>query len=75
MKISLYQQDIDWLSPTTNYQKIEKVLQDLQDTELLVLPEMCNTGFITLPQPGQLEPAAAVEERLLQLSQKYITAL
>ena len=75
MKITLYQQDIIWLDPQANYQKIERVLQDHPDTDLLVLPEMCNTGFITIPQPGQIEEATAVEQRLLQLARTYQTAL
>lgn len=75
MKITLFQQDIDWLNPASNYQKIEKTLQGLTDTELLVLPEMCNTGFITIPQSGQIEPAPTVEQHLLHLAQKYGTAL
>ena len=75
MKISLFQQDIAWLDPSANYQKIERVLQDSPDTDLLVLPEMCTTGFITLPTEGQLESATDVEQRLLALAQKYDTAL
>ena len=65
MKISLFQQDIAWLDPSANYQKIQRVLQDSPDTDLLVLPEMCTTGFITLPTEGQLESAEAVEQKLL----------
>ena len=75
MKISLFQQDIAWLDPSANYQKIERVLQDSPDSDLLVLPEMCTTGFITLPAEGQLESAFAVEQKLLALAQKYGTAL
>ena len=75
MKITLFQQDIAWLDPSANYQKIERVLQDCPDTDLLVLPEMCTTGFITLPGRGQLESASAVEQQLLQLAKRYDTAL
>ena len=75
MKISLFQQDIAWLSPSDNYQKIEDTLRSLPDTELLVMPEMCTTGFITIPQPGQIERAADVENRLLSLARNYNTAL
>ena len=55
MKISLYQQDIRWLDPEANYRKIESVLGMLPDSELLVLPEMCTTGFVTIPNPGDVE--------------------
>lgn len=75
MLISLFQQDIAWLSPEQNYQKIESVLQQHPETDLLVLPEMCTTGFVTKPQPGEIEEAADIEHRLLTLSQRYNTAL
>jgi len=75
MQISLYQQDIEWLNPSANYQKIEQVLAQNPDTDLLVMPEMCNTGFITLPKEGQIEKAEEVEKRLLGLAKRYNTAL
>lgn len=75
MKISLYQQDIAWLDPEANYLKIESVLMSNPDTDLLVMPEMCSTGFITEPKPGQIETPEAVETRLKALSTKYNTAL
>ncbi len=75
MVISLFQQNIDWLNPAANYSKIEKVLKENPETELLVMPEMCTTGFITLPKEGQIEKAEVVETRLLELSKKYNTAL
>ena len=75
MKISLYQQDIRWLDPEANYRKIESVLGMLPDSELLVLPEMCTTGFVTIPNPGDVEYYADVEQRLLELSRSYQTAI
>ena len=75
MTISLFQQDIAWLNPEENYRKIEKVLSEHPETDLLVMPEMCNTGFITLPKPGQIEDAAIVEKRLTDLAKRYNTAL
>lgn len=75
MKISLFQQDIIWLDPEANYLKIESVLMSHPDTDLLVMPEMCSTGFITNPSAGQIEKAGDVEERLKALAEKYNTAL
>jgi len=75
MKISLFQQDIAWLDFDANYRKIEKVLQENPDTDLLVMPEMCTTGFITIPKAGQIEEATAVENRLTDLAKQYKTAL
>lgn len=75
MLISLFQQNIVWLNPDANYTKIESLLQSHPDTELLVLPEMCSTGFVTNPGIGQIETADAVERRLLSLSSRYGTAI
>ena len=75
MNICLFQQDICWLDAEANYRKIETTLQQNPQSDLLVMPEMCTTGFITLPRCGQLEPSATVERRLLALAKKYGTAL
>lgn len=75
MKITLYQQDIAWLDPAANYAKIESVLASNPDTDLLVLPEMCATGFVTRPALGQIEAVAEVEHRLLSLASRYGTAI
>lgn len=75
MKITLYQQNIAWLDPEANYLKIESVLMSQPDTDLLILPEMCTTGFVMNPNPGQIESSEVVELKLKQLSAKYNTAL
>lgn len=75
MKISLFQQNIEWLDPEANWQKIEQTMSTLCDTDLLVLPEMCTSGFVTNPAYEAVEAAAAVEARLLQLAAKYNMAV
>ena len=75
MLITLFQQDIAWLQPAANYARIEDVLLRHPDTDLLVLPEMCSTGFVTDPRPADVEPCAQVEQRLLALSARYQAAL
>jgi len=75
MQITLFQQDIAWLQPATNYAKIESVLSQHPDTDLLILPEMCTTGFVTIPKAGQIESATDVEHRLLGLAAQYNTAI
>lgn len=75
MTITLCQLDIQWLNTAANYSKIEEILQKCPESDLLVLPEMCTTGFITLPTSGQLELATEIEKRLLCLAQKYNTAI
>lgn len=75
MQITLFQQNIDWLSPKTNFAKIESVLATHTETDLLVMPEMCSTGFVTDPSSDDVEPSAKIEQLLLSLATRYQTAL
>ncbi len=75
MKISLFQQDIKWLDLEANYLRVESVLSSHPDTDLLILPEMCVTGFVTSPQAGQLPTSGEVEGRLKALAARHGTAL
>lgn len=75
MQITLFQQDIAWLDKEANWQKIEQTLGNHPQTDLLVLPEMCSTGFVTKPEAGQTETDSIVADRLLALAKKYGTAL
>jgi omega-amidase len=45
MRISLIQTVLSWESPAKNYLRLEGVLQKLEATDLIVLPEMFTTGF------------------------------
>jgi len=75
MQIALFQQNIVWLSPAENFEKIKSVLVSYPDIDLLVLPEMCSTGFVTAPKTGDLQTSEVVERRLLALSARYQTAI
>ena len=75
MRITLYQQDITWLDTADNWQKIEQVLSVSAETDLLVVPEMCTSGFVTNPESEQVEESSDVEQRLLILSKKYNKAI
>lgn len=75
VRITLFQQDIIWTDPTANYNRIESVLSQCTDTDLLVLPEMCSTGFVTCPRLHPIELQADVEQRLLSLSSRYQKAI
>lgn len=44
IKIALYQMDIAWMQPETNINKVKDLLSRI-DVDLLILPEMFNTGF------------------------------
>lgn len=45
MRISLIQTVLSWESPAKNFLRLEGVLQKLEATDLIVLPEMFTTGF------------------------------
>ncbi|MED7818526.1 MULTISPECIES: amidohydrolase [unclassified Francisella] len=50
LKVSIIQTDIIWDNKPQNYKNIEKKLAQIDsDTDLVVLPEMFNTGFIMNP--------------------------
>lgn len=50
LKITLVQYDIEWESSSKNFDKIEKLLDfDYEQSDLIVLPEMFNSGFSMNP--------------------------
>lgn len=75
MQITLFQQNIAWRNIQENFTKIETVLSSHPEIDLLVLPEMCSTGFVTQPQPEDLVSTDLVEQKLLALSRQYRSAI
>lgn len=49
MQISLIQLNIVWAQPSDNIKKADTLIDSLPETDLIILPEMFSTGFITLP--------------------------
>ncbi len=45
LSCALVQMDIEWLLPAHNFTKLESVLHDIDDVDLIVLPETFATGF------------------------------
>ena len=45
VKITIVQFDQIWENISANYKKIEELLENLEQTDLIVLPEMFHTGF------------------------------
>ena len=45
LKITLVQADQKWEDRQANFANYERLLEDLQETDLIVLPEMFHTGF------------------------------
>lgn len=49
MKVTLMQTDIVWADPQANRSRLDAILSELPETDLVVLPEMFSTGF--MPEP------------------------
>lgn len=50
LKITIIQPDIIWENPPANLEKYSKSLKTVQDTDLIVLPEMFTSGFSMQPE-------------------------
>lgn len=50
LKVTLIQPDIIWEDAQANLEKYSKWIDDLKDTDLIVLPEMFTSGFSMRPQ-------------------------
>ena len=50
MKVTILQQDIVWADPTENTRRAGKTIDRLGACDLIVLPEMFSTGFVTEPE-------------------------
>jgi len=51
MKVAYYQQDIVWEDTGANLEKVKEAVSRLEpDTDLLILPEMFNSGFTMNPE-------------------------
>ena len=50
MKITILQRDIVWANVDANIEKADKIIDSINDTGLIVLPEMFSTGFATHPE-------------------------
>jgi len=55
LRISFIQSDIIWHNTKENLFRFEKLIQKMEESDLLVLPEMFNTGF-------SMQPAATAEK-------------
>jgi predicted amidohydrolase len=74
LKITIVQFDQIWEDISANYESIERILQNLPETDVIVLPEMFHTGFsmnTNLAQEWSNNEALAV---LSNWSKKYNAA-
>jgi len=49
MKATIIQHDIAWAAPKENRRHLDSILRDIPESDLVVLPEMFPTGFMTDP--------------------------
>ena len=50
MKIAIVQMDCEWENPTANCKKVLKWVDESQDAEFVIFPEMFSTGFTMHPE-------------------------
>ena len=50
LKVALIQTSIKWQDPEANRSKFEKIIEVVEDSDLIVLPEMFTTGFSMTPE-------------------------
>lgn len=70
MKATLMQMDLVWADPQANRNRIEEKFSTLSPTDLVVLPEMFSTGFVTKPE-GVAEKDCATLQWMKEQSSKY----
>lgn len=57
MRVTLLQTDIQWMETEQNMKNAESMINSCPETDLFVLPEMWNTGFITTHEGLQQDMA------------------
>jgi omega-amidase len=71
MKISVIQPDIVWEDKTRNYQNLTKLLSPLYlKTDLIILPEMFNTGFSMRPAELSESPDGGTLKWMKEMAKK-----
>lgn len=76
LKIALIQADLRWEDPAGNLQIFDQVLADLPTgVDLVVLPEMCTTGFTMEPHKVAHPPHSEVHRWFSRASQAYHLAI
>ena len=71
LRVSLVQYNISWAKPEDNFRKIEEIVKSLETSDLIVLPEMFNTGFC-VKEPQHAESSNGPSMQFLkELSLKH----
>ncbi|MCU0472459.1 MAG: amidohydrolase [Bacteroidales bacterium] len=70
MKISVIQPDTIWEDKVHNLEKIEQMMSELKDTDVVILPEMFNTGFSMNPEHLYESPGSVTFDWMIHISEK-----
>ncbi len=71
MRISIIQFDIRWEDKSGNFRQIEHLIADLNNkTDLVILPEMFNTGFSMNPEKLSEKQFSMTYRRMIRISAK-----
>lgn len=70
MKISIIQQNIVWEDKARNFERLEKLLSNLSNTDIIILPEMFNTGFSMDPERLGEPPFSETFDWMLHASEE-----
>jgi predicted amidohydrolase len=72
VKITLVQPDIIWENKSKNLEKLSQLISTIsQATEIIILPEMFNTGFMVTPDDIFELPDSETLEWMKSISKKY----
>ena len=74
MKVTILQTDIKWADPDANEKALESVLLSSEKSDLYVLPEMWNTGFLAGEQCSMFNVQCSINF-LRSLAQKFDAAI
>ena len=75
LKIHIVQLEIFWKDKNRNYEHIEGLLNNLPPTDLIVLPEMFNTGFVTNPIATEASSSDEIINWMQSVSSKHGCAI
>ena len=74
MKVTILQTDIKWADPDANQKALESALLSSEKSDLYVLPEMWNTGFLAGEQCSMFNVQCSINF-LRSLAQKFEAAI
>jgi omega-amidase len=75
MKISLLQLDTQWQDVNANLDKIKQLIDPIEHTDLVVLPEMFNTAYIMHPKHGAEPIDGPTVQALIKIAKEKKTTI